>query len=104
MANCLCTHKGVLLVFISRLYSNVGNKQENNIWVSIWTIHHKSTYIILFLTWHNESISNNENDDLHTLSSFLTRLVYVLLMMSQSIADDITMTRQLWREHVKSDS
>ena len=24
--------------------------------------------------------------------------------MSQSIADDITMTRQLWCEHVKSDS
>ena len=32
------------------------------------------------------------------------RLPYVLLMKSQSIGDDITMTRQLWREHVISNS
>ena len=33
----------------------------------------------------------------------LTRLVVVLLMTSQSIADDVTMTRQLWRDYVNRD-
>ena len=30
-------------------------------------------------------------------------LVLRLLMTSQAIADDVTMIRQLWREHVKID-
>ena len=42
-------------------------------------------------------------NDLHTSSSCLTHSVSVLLMTSQSIADDITMTRQFWRDHVNSD-
>ena len=39
-----------------------------------------------------------KNDDLHTSIPCLTRSVYTLLMTSQSIADDFTMTKQLWRE------
>ena len=67
------------------------------------TVRHKSTYIILFLTQHNESINDAKNEDLHTSSPCLTHSLYVLLMTSQSIDDEVTMTRQLWREHVTSD-
>ena len=52
---------------------------------------------------HNESINDDKNDDLHTSSQRLTRSGYVMLMTSLSIADDVPMTRQLWRDHVKSD-
>ena len=84
MANCLCTH-------------------ENNTRVSASTVLHKSEYIILFLTWHNESINDAKNEDLYTSSPCLIRSLYVLLMTSQSIGDDVTITRQLWREHVTND-
>ena len=69
---------------------------KNNTLVSAETVRYESTYVILFLTWHNESINDYKTDDLYTSSSCLTRSVLVLLMMSQSIADDVTMTRQLW--------
>ena len=42
-----------------------------------------------------------KNDDLHTPSPCFTRSAYVLLMTSQSIVSDITMTRQLWRYDLK---
>ena len=44
-----------------------------------------------------QSINNDKNGDLHTW-------VYSLLMTSQSIADDDTMTRRLGRNHVNNDS
>ena len=44
--------------------SNEGNKHQNNTRVSAQTVRHKSTYIILFLTWHNESINDGNNEDL----------------------------------------
>ena len=37
------------------------------------------------------------------MDSRLTNSLHELLMTSQSIADDVTMTRQLWREHVERD-
>ena len=85
------------------LRSNEANKHKNNTRVSALTVPHKSTYIILFLTRQNESINDAKYEDLHTSSPCLTRSLYVLLMTSQSIGDDVTMTRQLWREHVTSD-
>ena len=75
----------------------------NNTRVSAETVRHESTYIILFLTRHNESTNDNINDDLYTSSPCLTRSVSVLLMTSQLIADDVTVIRQLWRDHVNSD-
>ena len=66
------------------------------------TVRHESTYIILFLTRHNQSINDDKNDDRYTLSLCHTPSVLVLLMTSQSIADDVPMTRQLWRD-VNSD-
>ena len=36
-------------------------------------------------------------------TSDLYTSVYILLMMSKSIADDVTMARQLWRDHVNND-
>ena len=57
----------------------------------------------IYITRHNESINDDKSNDLHTSTPCPMRSVYVLLMTSQSLADDVTMTRQLWREHVKSD-
>ena len=48
-------------------------------------------------------MNDDKNDDLHTSTTFLARSVYILLTKSQSNADDVTMTRQLWRDHVNSD-
>ena len=48
-------------------------------------------------------MDDDKNDNLHTSTSCVTSSVYVLVMTSQSIADNIMMTRQLWRNHVKSD-
>ena len=75
---------------------NEGNKHQYNIRVSAETVRHESAYIILFLTRHNESINDDKNDDLYTLSPCPTLLGFVLVMTSQSIADDVTMTKQLW--------
>ena len=52
--------------FGAYLQSNSGNKHQNNTQVSAETFHHESTYIILFLTRHNESKNDNESDDLFT--------------------------------------
>ena len=54
-----------------------------------------------FVTQHNESINDDKNGDVHTSSPCLTRPVCVLRMTSQSTADNVTLTRQLWGEHVK---
>ena len=35
-------------------------------------------------------MNDDENEDLHTSTPYLTRSIYVLLMTSQSIADDVT--------------
>ena len=50
-----------------------------------------------------ESINEDKNDDLYTSFPCLTRSVFVLLVTSLSIADDATMTRQLWHDYVDSD-
>ena len=82
---------GLLWCLFPELRSDEGNKHHNNTWVSAETVCQESIYIIVFLTWHNESINDDKND--YTLSVWLTRLVFVLLMTSQSIANDITMAR-----------
>ena len=51
--------------------------------MSAETVCHESTYIILFLTQHNESINDDKNDDLYTSSQCLTRSVFYS-------ADDVT--------------
>ena len=95
--------RGLFLCLFPELPSNEENKHKNNTRVSAETVRYLSTYIILFLTRHNESIIDDKYDDLYASSPCLTRSVYVSLMTSQSIADDVTMTRQLWRDHVNSD-
>ena len=67
------------------------------------TVRHEITYIILFLTRHNESINDDTNNDFYTSSPSLTRSVFVLLMTSQLIAEDVTITRQLWCNQVNND-
>ena len=85
------------------LRSSEGNKHQNNTRVSTEAVRHESTYIILYLTRHKESINDDKHDDLYTSFPCLTCSVFVLLMTSQSIGDDVTMTWQLWRDHVNSD-
>ena len=51
--------------------------------LSAQTVHHESTYIILFLTQHSEPINDNENSDLHISSPCIAHSFYVLLMTSQ---------------------
>ena len=55
------------------------------------------------LSYFLHNINNNKDDDLSTSSPCLTRSVFVLLMTSQSIPDDVTMTRKLWCDHLNSD-
>ena len=86
VTNCFSPHKRVIFVFISRVakqrgeFRNEGNKHKNNPWVSAETARHESTYIILFVTWHNESINDNKNDDLYISSPCVTCSVFVLLV------------------------
>ena len=76
----------LFLYLFPELRSNQGNKHKNNTRVSAETVRHESSYIILFLTQHNESI----NDDLHTSFPCFTLTLFLLLMTSQSIADVLT--------------
>ena len=98
-----CPHERVILVFFPELRSNEGNKHQINTRVSAETIRHESAYIILFLTWYNEFINYDKTDDLYTSSPCLTRSFFVLLVTSQSIANDVTMVKHLWRDHVNND-
>ena len=54
--------RGLFWCLIPELRSNEGNKYQNNTRVSAETVRRESTYIILFLTRHNESINDYEND------------------------------------------
>ena len=49
---------------------------------------------------HNESIHADKDNDLHTSTPYLTHSVYSLLMSSQSIAGDATVSRG---DHVNND-
>ena len=93
---------GLFWCLFPELRSNEGNEYQNDTRVSAETVRHESTYIILFLTRLNES-TNDYKHELYTSLPCLTRSVFVLLMTSQSIADDVTMTRQLWCDHVNND-
>ena len=68
------------------LRSNEGNKHQNNIWVSAETVRYESTYIILFLTWYNESITDDKND-----------IVPVSHLVGFRSADDVTVI--CWWRH-----
>ena len=85
-----------ILVFISQ---DALQQEKYHIKITLKWAHEQLSqeyYIILFLTRHNESINDDKNYDLHILFPCLTHSVDALLMMSQLIADDVTMTRQLW--------
>ena len=82
--------RGLFWYLYPLLLLSSGNEQQNNDFVRTWSVCLDNTYIILFLTWLDESINAITNDDLYISTPCLTHLVYVLLMTSQSIADDIT--------------
>ena len=98
VTNCFSAHERV--IFFSRVALQFGKEAQNNTRVSTETVRDESTYIILFLTRHNVSINDDKNNDVYTSSPFLTRSVFVPLMTSQSIADDVTIPRQLWYDAI----
>ena len=59
--------RGLFLCLFPELRSKEGNKHKNNTRVGAETVRHESTYIILFLTWHNKFISDYKNDNLYTV-------------------------------------
>ena len=82
--------RGLFWCLFRELRSIEVNKHKINTRVSAETVRHESTYIILFLTRHNESINDDKNDDLYTSSrvslaqlSFCWWRHYRLLMTSQ---------------------
>ena len=95
--------EGYFCVYFPSCEAAVEINTKNNTRVGTETVRHESAYIILFLTWYNDSINDNKNDDLYPSSPCLTRSVFVRLMTSQSIADDVKITRQLWCDLVNSD-
>ena len=60
---------------------------------------HALFYFLRYITNPWVTIKN----DLHTSTRCPTRSGYILLMTSQSFADDVTMTRQLRHDHMNSD-
>ena len=98
-----CSQEGYFGVLFPELQSNEWNNHQYNTRVSAETVQHKSKYIILFLIRHNDDKNDYKNENFHTLTLCLTHWVYVLLTTSQSIVHDVTITRQLWRDHVDSD-
>ena len=87
VANCLCAHERVILVFISL----VGNKHQNNTRVSAKTVRRKSTYIILFLTRHNVSKK-------WRLKRGSSHIIPVSHSLSLHSADDVTID-WWWRDN-----
>ena len=65
--------RGLFWWLFPELQSNEGNKYQNNTRVTAETVRNESTYIILFLTQHNESINDYKNDELNTSSLSLPR-------------------------------
>ena len=60
--------RGLFWCLFPELRSNKGNKHQNNTRLIAETVRHESTYIILFLTRHNESVNDDKIDDLYTSS------------------------------------
>ena len=81
--------RGLFWCSFPELRSNNRNKHQNNTCVSAETVRLLSTYIILFLIWHNKSINDDKNDNLYKSSPCFTHSVFVLLTRSRSIADDV---------------
>ena len=94
VANYLCTHENVILVF-PELRSNEGNKHQNYRRVSSKLVNHGNICIIECLTRHDSPYMTIK-DGLHTSTLFLDSSVYDLRMTSHAVADDITaQTREL---------
>ena len=86
----------LFLCLFPELRRNEWNKHNNNTRVSAETVRDENIYIIWFLTRHNVSMNDDKNDDFYKSSPRPTRSVFVV-MASQSIADGVTITRQLWQ-------
>ena len=82
VANSVCAHERVILVFISRVAQIT--------LLSASTVRRVSTYIILFLTRYNESIIDDNSDDL-----YIDPISHSLFSHS---ADDVTM--DWWWRHL----
>ena len=103
MTKYFSTHERVILVFISIVASR---SEVNTTIILEWAQKQFVTRVhtlFFFLIPHNGSMDDDKNNDLYTPGPCFTRSVFVLLMMSQSIVDDVIISRQMWRDHVNSD-
>ena len=58
------SREGYFCVYFPSCEATMDINAKNNNRVGAETVRHESTYIILFLTRHNESINDDKNDDL----------------------------------------
>ena len=86
--------RGLFWCLVPELRSNEENKHKNNTRVSTETVRHEIAYIILFLIRHNDDKHDDKNDDLLTSTPCLSSWVCILLMTSQSLLVDVTITRR----------
>ena len=98
--NCFSAHKRVILVFY---FPSCKATREINTNITLeWAQKQLDTRVNTLFYFLRDDKIDYENKDFHTLTLCLTHWVYVLLT-SQSIVHDVTITRQLWRDHVDSD-
>ena len=83
--------RGLLWCLFPDLRSNEGNEYQNKTWVSAETVRHEGTYIISFL----HEITNSKM----TMETTIFPKPHSLGFRS---ADDVTMTRQLWRDRMNN--
>ena len=98
MANYCRAHKRVTLVYFPELRSNEDNKHQDNARASSETVRHaECTYIILFLTRHNETINGDKIRRTSRIDSVSPSL-YILLMTPQLTTERCTI---VMRAHEK---
>ena len=91
VANCLCAHERVILVFISHFFY-LGNKYQDNPWVSTQAVCHDYTCITLFIAQHDELINYNKKVFSHWHHASLGLFTFWLLCHKSlcSTGDDVT--------------
>ena len=95
------SQEGYLDGYIPSCEARRETKTTNNPQVSPETVHHGSTYIIIILTWQNETM-NDDKTKIFTYRPVSDSLGFRSADDVTTIADDVTMTRQLWCYHLNN--
>ena len=117
VANCFCANERVIWCLFPELRKDEGNEHQNNTRVGAEQFVTRVYTLLYFLRdirihkWRRKRRSSHIDTIkqvmlgllrcFDTSTQFLACPDYILQMTSQSIADDVTITRQLWRQHMK---